>query len=167
MYLSESSESMIPPDPTTPHHTTHRHTHTHTHTHTVCPRYMNNVFCRSISGLKHYLTQKFLTMKYHKSFPGDDATVAILCQNVHHTPAYWWRGDRVMKPITVWGWLGGHDGQRPMGIFGQDAGVTPLLFFEGHSGIFNDHREAGPWFIVSSERRCFLQYSVPITILGR
>ncbi len=48
------------------------------------------------------------------------------------------RGDRVMKPISVWGWLGGHDGQRPMGKFGQDAGVTPLLFFEGYPGIFNE-----------------------------
>ncbi len=66
----------------------------------------------------------------------DDATAAILRQNAHHTPAYWWRGDRVMKPISVWGWLRGHDGQRPMGKFGQDAGVTPLLFFEGHPGIF-------------------------------
>ncbi len=47
-------------------------------------------------------------------------------------------GDRVMKPISVWGWLGGHDGQRPMGKFGQDAGVTPLLFFEGYPGIFNE-----------------------------
>ncbi len=68
----------------------------------------------------------------------DDATAAILHQNAHHTPAYWWRGDRVMTPISAWGWLGGHDGQRPMGKF---AGVTPLLFFEGHPGIFNDHRE--------------------------
>ncbi len=42
----------------------------------------------------------------------DDATAAILRQNAHHTPAYWWRGDRVMKPIGVWGLLGGHDGQR-------------------------------------------------------
>ncbi len=33
--------------------------------------------------------------------------------------------ETVMKPISVWGWLGGHDGQRPMGQFGQDAGVTP------------------------------------------
>ncbi len=70
----------------------------------------------------------------------DDATAAILCQNAHHTPAYWWRGDKVMKPIGVWGLLGGHDGQRPMGEFGQDAGVTPLLFFEWHPGIFNDNR---------------------------
>ncbi len=53
----------------------------------------------------------------------DDATTAILRQNVHHTPAYWWRGDRVRKPISVWGWLEGHDGQRPVGKFGQDAGV--------------------------------------------
>ncbi len=81
----------------------------------------------------------------------DDATAAILRQNTHHTPAYWCRGDKVMKPIGVWGLLGGHDGQRPMGKFGQDAGVTPLLFFEGHPGIFNDHRETGPRFKVSSE----------------
>ncbi len=33
----------------------------------------------------------------------DDATAAILRQNTHHTPAYWWRGDRGMKPISVWG----------------------------------------------------------------
>ncbi len=46
-----------------------------------------------------------------------------------------------------------HDGQRPMGEYGQDAGVPPLLFFEGHPGIFNDHRETRPRFNVSSERR--------------
>ncbi len=39
----------------------------------------------------------------------EDATAAILRQNAHHTPAYWWRGDRVMKPISVWGLLGGDD----------------------------------------------------------
>ncbi len=38
--------------------------------------------------------------------------------------------------------------------------VTPLLFFEEHPGIFNDHRE--------SHRKdgAFSQYSVPATILG-
>ncbi len=82
----------------------------------------------------------------------DDATAAILRQNAHHRPAYWWRGD--------------HDGQRPMGKFGQDAEVISLLFFEGHPGIFNDHRESGPPINVSCEGWCFLQYSVPITILG-
>ncbi len=95
-----------------------------------------------------------------------DATAAILRQNAHHTPAYWWRGDRVMKTIGVWGLLGGHDGQRPVGKFGHDSGVTPLLFFEGHSGIFNDHRESGPRFNISSEGRCFLQYSVPALYWG-
>ncbi len=35
----------------------------------------------------------------------DDVTAPIVHQNAHHTPAYWWRGDRVMKPISVWGWL--------------------------------------------------------------
>ncbi len=42
-----------------------------------------------------------------------------------------------------------------------------LYSFEGHPGIFNDHRESGPWFNVSSEEWCFLQYSVPITVPGR
>ncbi len=67
----------------------------------------------------------------------DDVTAAIVRQNAHHTPAYWWRGDRLMKPIRIWGLLGGHDGQRSMGDFGQDV------------GIFNDHRESGPRFNVS------------------
>ncbi len=35
------------------------------------------------------------------------------CDGSHISPerpphSYWWRGDRVMKPISVWGWLGGH-----------------------------------------------------------
>ncbi len=37
--------------------------------------------------------------------------------------------------------------------FGQDAGVIPLLFFEGHPEIFNDHRASGPRFNVSSKGR--------------
>ncbi len=48
------------------------------------------------------------------------------------------------------GLLGGHDGQRPVGEFGQDAGVTPLLLlFGGHPGIFDDHIESGPQFNAS------------------
>ncbi len=43
--------------------------------------------------------------------------------------------------------------------FGQDTGVTPLLFYDECHGIFNDHRESGPRFNVSSERWCFF-YSV-------
>ncbi len=34
--------------------------------------------------------------------------------------------------------------------------LHPLLFFEEHPGIFNDHRESGPQFNISSEGRCFL-----------
>ncbi len=51
-----------------------------------------------------------------------------------------------MKLISVWGLLGGHDSQRPMGDFWPGCrGYTPTLF-EGHPGIFNDHRESGPRF---------------------
>ncbi len=42
-----------------------------------------------------------------------------------------------------------------MGKIGKDAGVTPLLFFERYPGIFNDHRESGPRFNVSSEGHFF------------
>ncbi len=54
-----------------------------------------------------------------------------------NTAAYWWRGNRVMKPISRYmGWLGGHDAQRPMGKFGQDAEVTPLLCSKDILGFF-------------------------------
>ncbi len=55
----------------------------------------------------------------------NDATAAIVRQNTHHTPAYWWRGDRVMKPNSVRGWLGGHDGQRPVD---RIPGLHPYSF---------------------------------------
>ncbi len=58
-----------------------------------------------------------------------------------------------MKPISVWELLGGHDGKRAMGKFGKEAGVTPLIFFDGPPGIFNDHRESGPRFNISLEGR--------------
>ncbi len=95
----------------------------------------------------------------------DDATVAILCQNAHHTPAYWWRGDSdeanqcmgmIRRP-----WWSEANGR----IWPGCRGYT-LLFFKGHPGIVNDYRESGPQFNVSSEGQCFFQYSVPVTTLG-
>ncbi len=95
----------------------------------------------------------------------DDATAAIVRQNAHHTPATGGE-ETVMKPISVWGWLGGHYGQRPVGEFGQDAGVTPLLFFEGHPRIINNHRESGPRFNVSYEGRAFYSIVSPSLYRG-
>ncbi len=46
------------------------------------------------------------------------------CDGSHSAPerpphtSYRWRGGRAMKPISVWGWLGGRNGQRPVGKFG-------------------------------------------------
>ncbi len=73
-----------------------------------------------------------------------------------------------MKSISVWGLLGDHDGQRPVGEFGQD---TPLLLFRRTSCDFNDHRESGPrFFKVSSEGwLLFFFFSImygPVTIQG-
>ncbi len=49
----------------------------------------------------------------------------------------------------------------------RTPGLHPYSFTRSAMGFFNDHRESGPRFNVSSERRCFLQYGVPVTILGR
>ncbi len=43
----------------------------------------------------------------------------------------------------------------------SEANFTPLLFFDGHPGIFNDHRVSGPRFNISSKRRCFLTVQCP------
>ncbi len=80
----------------------------------------------------------------------DDATAAIVCQNSLLVERR--RSDEANQQVL--GLLGGHDDQRPMGKFGQDAEVAPLPFSKG---IFNDHRESGPRFNVSSEGQCFLQ----------
>ncbi len=48
-----------------------------------------------------------------------------------------------------------------MGKFGQDARVTPQDFLERHPGIFNDHRESGLRFNVSSKGWFFLTELCP------
>jgi len=52
---------------------------------------------------------------------------------------------------------------------GQKAnlvGVTSLLFFEGHPGIFNEHRVSGPRFNVSSGGQCSLSLKCPRLYTG-
>ncbi len=46
-----------------------------------------------------------------------------------------------------------------MGIWPGHRGYTPILYKKCH-GIFNDYRESGPWFNVSSERQCFFDIIV-------
>ncbi len=92
-----------------------------------------------------------------------DVMAAILRQNAHHTPAYWWRGDRVMKPISVWGWLEGHDGQRPVGEFGQDAWITPLLFSKDILGFLTTTESQDLSLTSHPKDSACWQYSVPIT----
>ncbi len=98
----------------------------------------------------------------------DDATAATgqRRQCAHHTPATGGE-EREIEPIKLMGiirrpWLTRASG----GKLARTPGLHPTLYDECH-GIFNDHRESGPRFNVSSERRCFLQYSVPVAILGR
>ncbi len=47
-----------------------------------------------------------------------------------------------------------------MGIWPGQRGYTPTLYEKCH-GIFNDHRESGPRFNVSSERQCLLTVQCP------
>ncbi len=81
------------------------------------------------------------------------------CDGSHSTTApvrsphtsYRWRGERVIEP-SGWGLLGGHDWQGPVAaIWPWHWGYIPTLY-EKCNGIFNDHRESGPRFNVSSER---------------
>ncbi len=70
------------------------------------------------------------------------------CDGCHRTTApvrsphtsYRWRGERVIEPIK---WM--------EGIWPGHRGYTPTLYGKCH-GIFNDHRESGPRFNISSER---------------
>ncbi len=69
-----------------------------------------------------------------------------------HT-SYRWRGERVIEPIKWMGiirrpWLTRASG----GNLARTPGLHPTLYEKCH-GIFNDHRESGPRFNVSSERR--------------
>ncbi len=87
----------------------------------------------------------------------DDATAATgqRRQCAHHTPATGGE-ERVIEPIKCMGiirrpWLTRASG----GNLARTPGLHPTLYEKCH-GIFNDHRESGPRFNVSSERRCLL-----------
>ncbi len=76
----------------------------------------------------------------------------ILRQNAHHTPAYLWREERVIKPISLsMGMIKRPCWSEANGRIWPGCRGNTLLFFKGHPGIFNDHRESGPQFNVSSE----------------
>ncbi len=77
-----------------------------------------------------------------------------------HT-SYRWRGERVIEPIKWMGnirrpWLTRASG----GNLTRTPGLHPTLYEKCH-GIFNDHRESGPRFNVSSEKRCLLTVVSP------
>ncbi len=98
----------------------------------------------------------------------DDATAATgqRRQCAHHTPATGGEERESKSQSSGWGLLGGHDRQGPVvGICPGHRGYTPTLY-EKCPGILNDHRESGPRFNVSSERRrmCgeFAQYGMRV-----
>ena len=66
----------------------------------------------------------------------------------------------------IWGLLGGHDGQRPMSEFGQDAKVTPLLFSKDILGFLMTTESQDLGLMSDPKDSAFYQYSVPVTTLG-
>ncbi len=83
----------------------------------------------------------------------------------HWIPAYWWRGDRVMKSISVGGWLEGNDGQRPMCNFSRMA--LHLLFSKDILGFLKTTESQDLGLTSHPKDGAFSQYSVTITVLGR
>ncbi len=83
----------------------------------------------------------------------DDATAATgqRRQCAHHTPATGGEERESESQSSGWGLLGGHHWKGPVvGIWPGHWGYTPSLYGKCH-GIFNDHRESGPRFNISSE----------------
>ncbi len=81
-------------------------------------------------------------------------TMAPVCSP--HT-SYRWRGESVIEPIKWMGiirrpWLTRANG----GNFGQDTGVTPLLFTRSAMRFLMTRESQDLRFNISSERRCFL-----------
>ncbi len=88
------------------------------------------------------------------------------CDGCHRTTApvrsphtsYRWRGEREIEPIKWMGiirrpWLTRASG----GNLARTPGLHPTLYEKCH-GIFNDHRESGPRFNVSSKRWIYTVY---------
>ncbi len=88
-------------------------------------------------------------------------------QCTHHTPATGGEEERDRANQCERGLLG-----RPWlirasgGNLARTPGLHSYSLREVPWDFFSDHWESGPRFNVSSKRRCFLQYSVPVTILG-
>ncbi len=81
---------------------------------------------------------------------GERVIEPIKCMRSPHT-SYRWRGERVIEPIEWMGiirrpWLTRASG----GNLARTPGLHPALYEKCH-GIFNDHRESGPRFNVSSK----------------
>ncbi len=87
---------------------------------------------------------------------GESPRPSPMCSIHKHPPhtSYRWRGDRdednqcmgmIKRPWWSEANVSGH------------RGYTPTLYEKCH-GIYNDHRESGPRFNVSSEGQCFWQY---------
>ncbi len=88
----------------------------------------------------------------------DDATAATGQRSPH--ASYKWKGERVIEPIK---WIGIIRRPWLTRASGGNLARTPGLY---RDGIFKDHRESGPRFIISSERQCFLIVYCPRLYTG-
>ncbi len=94
-------------------------------------------------------------------------STAIQKKNICEIKKIFWLNNLLKHNNNLWnrwwsqsvlcGMIEGHDGQRVMGKYGQDAGVTPLLFFRRNSrdsGIFNDPQRVRTSGLTSSSKGC-------------
>ncbi len=92
-----------------------------------------------------------------QQLPQDNGTSTLTTHQLQVERRESWRANQVDGDF-----LGGHDWQGPVvGIWPGHRGYTPTLYEKCH-GIFNDHRDSGPWFNVSSEGRCFFSQRLGI-----
>ncbi len=91
----------------------------------------------------------------------DDATAAIEQRHhrFHHTPATGREERDRANPVDGDYWEAIFDKGQLVGIWPGHQGYTQTLHEKYHE-ILNDHRESGPRFTISTERRCFLNHII-------
>lgn len=100
----------------------------------------------TLSFLLNNFIQNILSEWLWSGFPQSDSTWIMRQQphcarTPHHTLVI--SGEATVWSSQLYGWLGGHDGVRP--IWPGRCGYIPTLF-KKHPEIFNDHRQPKPQF---------------------
>ncbi len=118
---------------------------------------LNHHQCAASTWMMWRLTQDNGAPHTSYRWRGERDIEPIKSMHSPHT-SYRWRGERDIEPIK---WIGIIRRPWLTRASGGNLARTPLLFTRSAMGFFNDHRESGPRFNVSSERQCFLTVQCP------